>query len=164
MPIELAWRELGPSDTSKVQQWVCADPAKSIRVHGSFRKYHPRPWELEVQSFIRSGFWRKRGVVWAAVSENKILSLAHLWRQDDADATHINAIACAIEHRRKGLGTLTLHECIRLASGEDSRLRASAMTANIRSQNEPSKRLFAGQGFEHIEDEGDDLEVWARLL
>lgn len=47
----LAWREAGHEDRSSLQGFTCTVPAQPV--FGQKRKYHPRPWEQEVQSGIR---------------------------------------------------------------------------------------------------------------
>jgi hypothetical protein len=48
----LVWRAAGYGDRSALQQFSCTVPAQ--RVFQQKRSYHPRPWELEVQSGLRA--------------------------------------------------------------------------------------------------------------
>lgn len=164
VPDDLTWRELTSQDIAAVHSWVCADPPKRQRVLGATTKTHPKEWELEVQSHFRDARWRSHGVAWSGWNGNEVIALAHLTLEPSGDAAFIPALGCAVRARGSGVGDALIEECLRLTSGGDERLTASAITAMIRPGNTPSKALFKRHGFECELTYDDGMELWARPI
>ncbi|MBE8527707.1 GNAT family N-acetyltransferase [Amycolatopsis sp. H6(2020)] len=155
-------RQLDRADFPQLQQWVCTSPAKA-RYQGGRRPWHPRPWELEVQSYLRTLKPKTPGVLWGAFHGPELRAVAHLDFSEDFGATIIRALARAEAYRGQHLGEVMLEQCIRFAAGAVQRATADVLVAKIDHRNEPSRRLFDSKGFTR---EGSDphsgLELWLR--
>lgn len=79
----------------------------------------------------------------------------------DGDDFMINVVATSVDHRRCGYASQAVD--IALKSIEDAKqlyTMESDILARIHEHNEPSQQLFAGAGFEWVENDGEQYGTW----
>lgn len=178
----LTWREGAVEDQAQLQTFVCTDPPKSEYRHNIRRKYHPRQYELDVQSMFRRLRLPLRGngaLLMLGYGEapqpgmsEPLCAAVYLAYEDDrtdagewASAYEVRAIAVAHEYRNTGLGREALWAALRAAQNttaadDDLPERDPMVLAKIDIDNEPSARLFESFGFVRVHKESDRLCLW----
>ena len=130
---------------------------------------HPRPYEWEVQAFLRHQKPPVGGEsrLVLGTSDELLRAMFVLSRQpvyEGVGYVKLQAIAVSLEDRRKGglladqTLTRALVHCFNLAAAEDvDRVRVVAW---VDPQNEPSKRMLHRAGFGLVKLVGAGLEDW----
>ncbi|WP_172592159.1 GNAT family N-acetyltransferase [Subtercola boreus] len=126
-------------------------------------RYHPAPWEIEVQSGLRAlrlPVPDTEAVVFSLDAAGEIVSAVHFSFDSEGQQIIILAIATRSEARGLGLGRQTLEAALQIVDRTKVEYGLDfGVWARIRPQNHPSKRLFSAAGFECIEDLNDP-ETW----
>lgn len=156
------WRELTRHDARELQEWICTDPPKRSYVPGRGRT-HPKPWELDVQSYFRNSECFRSGLVWAGYDHEGLAAVAQISLDVPDDSAFINAASRAQRLCGQGIGDELVTECIRLVSGGSPRVAASAIGGLVDPGNHACKAMLSRHGFTYEAKDGD-LEYWARLL
>lgn len=158
-------RALTSSDIPALQTFTCTNPDRKL--YDPHRgKYHPRGWELDVQSHARGLRVPPSDGDVVRVLEGPDGQLAGVSLQSRMEAPFfhvVQLIAVSNEHRGKGVGRRLLEDALQQLADEPP---GSAVLARIDHRNEPSKALFAKFGFEMIgsDQEEPQLETWLYLL
>jgi hypothetical protein len=164
----LSWREPGHGDRAALQRFTCTVPAQ--RITGQKRPYHPKPWELVVQSGIRA--------LRPPVAQDQLLLLGQdaegiaavclLAEQGDASVIKIQAIAVAVRYR--GQGGAHGDEALNVAL-ESAAQRARGIGSDqvvvvgwVDPRNDASKFLNQRAGFALRRITSAGLEEWAIVL
>lgn len=164
----LAWRAAGHGDRAALQGFTCTVPAQ--RVAGQKRPYHPKPWELDVQSGIRA--------LRPPVAQDQLLLLGEdaegiaavclLADQGDASVIKIQAIAVAARHRGQGgaHGDEALNVALEAAAQRGRRIGRDEVVVVgwVDPRNNPSKFLNQRAGFAQRRITPAGLEEWAIVL
>lgn len=150
------WQAIARNDLPELQAFECADPVTSVYSRSRRQRVHPAPWELEVQSYLRSLKVRAEGLVLVGRDPNGIVAVAHLIPAPKLGGTLIAAVGRANRVRGQHVGDEALDECV-------SRVETEFVVARIDPRNAPSQRLFARNGFEKILLDGH-YELWGRDL
>lgn len=163
-PADLEWRRADASDVSAIQRFVCADPPKRTWDFHRAKK-HPFPWELEVQSHIRSlnpGRLAKDEALLVGMRNGEIVSATHICFDIEAQNLMVLAIATQVEWRRRGISTVGLEWALDVLDQTRLAHRLDCFTmSRIHPENEPSQRLFTRFGFRCVGPvEGPGLDVW----
>jgi hypothetical protein len=152
-----------------LERFICADPEREKYVHG-VGKVHPRPWQIEVQSYLRglklpvaSG----SGLYLGMDADGVVAAVEYGFASDStlgADLYLVAAIATACRARGQGHGgaalDLAVGSCV--ATNEELDLRHDLL-ARIHAENAESRGLFSSRGFAMV-DVVDDLELWVLEL
>jgi GNAT superfamily N-acetyltransferase len=164
----LAWRAADREDQTALQGFTCTVPAQ--RVFGQKRKYHPKPWELIVQSGIRV----LRPPVTPDQSlllgedEEGIAAVCLLAQQEDASTIKIQAIAVATRYRGQGgaCGDEALQVALEATAerGRNAGIGEVLVVGWVDPRNNASKLLNQRAGFTYRRNTPDGLEEWALLL
>lgn len=120
------------------------------------------PWSREALYVEQK---REEGRYIVALKDGKVIGYGGYWKIFDEG--NINNIAVHPEQRRVGVGDKILEELFRL--GREDRLRHFFL--EVRTSNEPAKRLYRRKGFEVIgmrrgyySDNGEDAIVMKKEL
>lgn len=153
------WREVTRRDSHYLQSWICTDPSKATYRHGTGQQ-HPRPWELEVQSYFRNKECFQIGTVWGFFDEEGPLALAHTSFDSQDTTAFIHAVGRAQRARGGGLGDSAMTLCLNIAAEQG----ATAIAGNVHPRNVASQAMFERNGYSRAEVQADGLELWVRLL
>lgn len=162
-PVE-GWQRLCKQDLRELKEWVCTDPAHSVYSRNRGSRIHPRPWELEVQSYFRDIKVRCEGLVWVGRDGDGIAAMAHLTAAPELGGTLIAAVGRAQRLAHCHVGDALLDECLRLMSDEGTGVTSDFALARIHHENKPSKAAFERHGFAYMGPDGQDLEMWGLEL
>jgi len=155
-------------DRAALQRFTCTVPAQ--RVMGQKRPYHPKPWELEVQSGIRA--------LRPPVAQDQLLLLGEdmegiaavclLADQGEASIIKIQAIAVAARYRgRDGAhGDEALTAALEGAAlrGRRNGMTEIVVVGWVDPRNNPSKFLNQRAGFSLRRITQAGLEEWVIML
>lgn len=164
----LAWREARHEDRATLQGFTCTIPAQLV--FGQKRKYHPKPWEQEVQSGIRDlrpPVGQDQSLLVGEDAEG-IAAVCLLADQGEASVFKIQAIAVATRYR--GQGGAHADEALDVTfetaaqRGQDSGRSEIIMISWVDPKNEPSKSLHQRAGFALRQITQTGLEEWAVVL
>ena len=154
----LEWRTARRDDRVLLQSFTCTVDRPS-----DWREAHPRPWELEVQSYVRGlkPPLREDRVVRLGLSESQLAGIVIVERLGDP-FVHIPIIARALGRRGTAVGAAILEHALDTAASlvapESERVIVSA---NIHRRNVASQRCFERAGFTRdTERIDDDYEQW----
>jgi hypothetical protein len=165
----LSWRAAEYADRSALQQFSCTVPAQ--RVFLQKRSYHPKPWELEVQSGLRA--------LRPPVGEDQSLLLGEdaggiaavcllAAQAESAMVVKIQAIAIATRYRGQfgAHADEALDVALEAAAARGSKSGVDAVTVIglVHPRNIASKRLNERAGFTHVGNVQAGLEQWAIIL
>jgi N-acetylglutamate synthase-like GNAT family acetyltransferase len=161
----LRWRPFEADDRDALERFVCTDPDKKI--WDGRTKSHPRPWELSVQSAVRThkpSLERDESMI-LGLDDVGVAAVCAWARYANPGQVLLQLVAVAMRHRdRGGLCAKEAVETVMTIISADAR-SAGAVTllveARIDRQNEPSKRLFSQAGFVYVDDCTENLERWA---
>jgi hypothetical protein len=165
----LKWRSAVRSDRTALQEFTCT--TKAPRPPGGYRSLpHPRPWELQVQSFIRT-LHPPAGPDQAYLlgeDSSGIGAVCVLADQGTSEIVKIQAIAVSVRHRGQG----GAHADAALAAGLDLagvRARVAGfgqviVVGWVHPRNQPSQLLCRRAGFALRRDTRDGLQEWVLLL
>jgi GNAT superfamily N-acetyltransferase len=165
----LHWRYAGKEDEPLREQFICASPPRWIysRPRG---RHHPRPWEIEVQSWIHPP---------RPIYDDELLLLglddqgigALAWWSEDAGPSDVMLKAAAVDVRYRGQGrgncgpvaSELMQETLKRLKQRAMDVRAETITiqANIDQRNVPSTRLFGTAGFEFHTMLDERYEIWS---
>jgi hypothetical protein len=164
----LAWREARHEDRASLQGFTCTVPAQSV--FGQKRKYHPKPWEQEVQSGIRDlrpPVGQDQSLLLGEDADG-IAAACLLADQGEARVFKIQAIAVAARYR--GQGGAHADEALNIAleaaaqRGLGNGRSEIIMVSWVDPKNEPSKFLHQRAGFALRQITQARLEEWAIAL
>lgn len=164
----LSWRAAGHADRAALQRFICTVPAQ--RVTGLKRPYHPKPWELEVQSGIRAlrPPLAQDQVLLLGEDAEGIAAVCLLADQGDADVIKIQAIAVAARYRGQGgaHGDEALDVAIQAAAqrGRRTGKHEIVLVGWVDPRNTPSKLLNQRAGFTLRRITPAGLEEWVIVL
>lgn len=161
--VQLAWADADRVHRQALTQFICTDPATNQydRYRGV---YHPRPWELEVQSHLRGMKLPRPPTekLRLAYDDDGLAGAVHFCTDRDSDGNfRLLAIATALRCRGRKYGRALLDQAFdvlvrtREAEGQD----IAAVLTYVHPQNEASMALFAGYGFELLEEADDYLAL-----
>jgi hypothetical protein len=165
----LKWRTATRGDRAALQEFTCT--TKASRSSGSSRPLpHPKPWELQVQSFIRTLHPPAGPDQEFLLGEDPsgVGAVRVLADQGTPEIVKIQAIAVSVRYR--GQGGAYADEA--LAAGLDHagrRARAAGLgqviaVGWVHQRNKPSQLLCRRAGFTYRRDTRDGLQEWAVLL
>lgn len=145
----LDWRYISKQDRAERQRFTCAEPPK-YRYGGGRLRHHPRPWEMDVQSFLRSHVPGPSQVMLAGRDGYGLAALS-AWDESPAGAVLLQAVAVTSRLRHQGGAwavemmeeTLGRIEARALARGGESPL----VIARIDRRNTPSAALCSEMGW-----------------
>lgn len=103
----------------QIEEWVCTQPEKQAYLPGRGR-FHPAPWELAVQSLIRTTRISKvartpHEILIGLVTEGHLLAVAYIDYSFSRKAFHIAYLSVRIDHQGYGLSQRLLNACISVA-------------------------------------------------
>lgn len=103
----------------QLDEWVCTQPEKQAYLPGRGR-FHPAPWELAVQSLIRTTRITKiartpNEIIIGLVAEGHLLAIAYMDYNVERQAFHIAYISVRIDHQGRGLSQHLLRACVETA-------------------------------------------------
>jgi hypothetical protein len=152
------------TDRPALQLFTCTEPSKWDPVRRE--KIHPRPWELEVQSGIRS---QKPPIspdqhLLLGEDEDGLGAVCLLAEQDSPEIVKLRAIAIAMRHRNRHEGHADEALNMALQSIAD-RLSKTAITSGvavgwIHPKNRASKRMCERGGLQFRRLLSNGLEEW----
>lgn len=139
----LDWRYITKLDRAERQGFTCAEPPKYQFSGGRFR-HHPRPWEMDVQSFLRRHAPGK-GEVMLAGRDGSGLAALSAWDERTPDAVLLQAIAVSSRLRHRG-GAWAVELVTETLGRIEARARAVGVEAplviaRIDRRNDPSEAL-----------------------
>ncbi|WP_081994499.1 GNAT family N-acetyltransferase [Kocuria sp. ZOR0020] len=176
----LNWREARADDRESLKDFICTDPPKVEYNYRLRRKFHPRQYELDVQSLFRN-------VRIPLTEENALLLLGFAATNDPHQETlraavyyaygevslgderlpayEIRAIAVGQEHQGKGLGREAL-VCALESAQATTQLNGLnddeiVVMAQIHIDNEPSQHLFQSFGFSKVDLMSECVSLWS---
>jgi GNAT superfamily N-acetyltransferase len=164
----LAWKAAGHEDRAALQQFTCTVPAQPVL--GQKRRYHPKRWELEVQSGIRAlrPPLAPDQLLLLGEDAEGIAAVCLLADQGDAGVIKIQAIAVASRHR--GQGSAQADEALRVAlevaaeRGHRSGCRRTIVVGWVDPRNNPSRLMNQRAGFALRRITPAGLEEWVIVL
>lgn len=131
---------------------------------GRRTRTHPAPWELDVQSWIRSTTLSSDEAMLVG-SDSHGLAAVVAWAEIDGPSSILlQALAVAVRHR--GAGGEVAREAVSVAFGEirerAERFGSSSIVVETRidRRNRSSRRLAGAVGFIRDVEIGPDLERW----
>lgn len=164
----LAWRAAEHKDRTALQRFTCTVPAQ--RGFQQQRPYHPKPWELEVQSGIRAlrpPLTHDQSLLLGEDAQG-IAAVCLLAEQEDARIIKIQAVALATRYR--GQGGAHSDEALDVAfevaeeRGRKSGIETVLLVGWVDPRNDASKRLNQRAGFTHRRNTSGGLEEWVLAL
>lgn len=141
----------------QLDEWVCTQPEKQAYLPGRGR-FHPAPWELAVQSLIRTTRITKiartpNEIIIGLVAEGHLLAIAYMDYNVERQAFHIAYISVRIDHQGRGLSRRLLLTCVKAAKSNQLS-RPDANTAKplrfyceVDSRNQASISALKSFGF-----------------
>lgn len=153
----LRWVEAERSHTPDLASFVCTFPP-SKTFTGTRIGFHPVPWELELQSYLR-GFripLREPDYMILGYDEDQLVAVVTFSRDGDDEYWIVDAIGRAYSHRNMGIGEEALTEALRRM---DAFGLHGWIATQIHPSNHKSRALFAKFGFEHSATV-DGAEIW----
>lgn len=141
-----------------LQSFVCATPSRP-QYRGGRGTFHPCPWELEVQSHLRSlrvPLPDSEALI-VGIDDGAVAAACHFGYDSDGENVIVFAIGVAPTHQRRGLGTRLIEYVLRSVESDDL-----DVLARIDERNAPSIRLFSAAGFVDTGIRTSTLSVWAR--
>jgi GNAT superfamily N-acetyltransferase len=165
----LYWRYADKDDEPLRERFICASPPRWIysRLRG---RYHPKPWEIEVQSWIHPPrpIYQDEYLL-LGLDDQGIGALS--WWSEDAGPSDVmlKAVAVDVRHRGQGHGNCgpvaseLIHETLKRLKRHavDAGAESIAIQANIDRRNMPSKRLCGAAGFEFHARLDERYEAWS---
>lgn len=164
----LAWSVAGHADRAALQRFTCTVPAQ--RVAGQKRPYHPKPWELQVQSGIRAlrPPTAQDQLLLLGEDEEGIAAVRLLADQGDASVIKIQAIAAAVRCRGQGgaYGDEALSVALEAAAQRGRRIGRDEIVVVgwVDPRNNPGKLLNQRAGFTMRRITPVGLEEWVMVL
>lgn len=163
----LTWRTADRRDRPALQAFTCTVPTQRSPYRPT---WHPRRWELEVQSFIRSlrpPLSPDQSLLVGEDTEG-VASVCLLAQQADLQLIKIQVLAVAVRHRGKG-GTYS-DEAMDVAletaveRGRKTGLDAVTVIGLVHDRNRAAQRLNERAGFACQGTTPEGLEIWALTL
>lgn len=164
----LAWREARYADRADLQAFTCTVPAQ--KVIGQKKPYHPKRWELEVQSGIRAlqpPLPQDQSLLLGKDAEG-IAAVCLLADQGDSSVIKIQAIAVAVRHRGQGgsHGDEALQIALETAAQRGRRAGKDEviMVGWVDPRNTPSEHLNERAGFTLRRITPAGLQEWVLVI
>jgi hypothetical protein len=165
---QLAWREVERQDRLLLQGFTCTVAAAYDPSRG--QKVHPRPWELEVQSYIRN--YRPPagpGETFLLGLDNEGIGAVSCAAIFDKQPEVIKLLAVAVSTRYRGQGGAVADEALleglnaAADLGVASGLSVVSVFGLIHSRNLASQGMCQRHGFTYEGDDPDepDYQVWS---
>ena len=159
----LQWRTSTLADVWQRHRFTCAMPARAA--WDGRRRTHPAPYEIEVQSWLRSHVVRHDETLLLGTDDGGIAAMTGWTQVAGPSRVLLQAVAVASRHRH--YGGEHAREAITTALGritaDAARTQASTVgvEARIHPDNHPSKAVCAAHGFQYVQDLDPELERWA---
>lgn len=168
---ELTWRDAEKSDRPALEQFTCTGPAPKGPNHRPLP--HPRPWEQEAQTGIRTrkppGATRDIYRV-GTTADGTIVAVAVAGTLDEPSYTNTyKLMVLAVATSVRGAGGEVADACMRDVLGQiGHRARADGLAAvlvlsQVDPHNEPSRSMCQRHEFTSAGVRGD-YEVWIRHI
>jgi hypothetical protein len=167
----LEWRPAARTDRSHLERFACTEPARYDRQRR--RPVHPRHWELDLQSEIRTLSPTEPGLYLgfddtglAAVYLFSPLSPSQSLLDVRVGEYKLRAVAVALRHRHQGgnVAWETITEALATIL-DDSAVRGyqeARVFGEIHQQNVPSQRMCERRGFRRVGPAGvPEHELWS---
>lgn len=162
----VVWRSAVRADRGKLMRFSCTEPGRKNPLNG-WKHEHPRPWEYQVQSALRSlePFYKPPWFLLVGVQGGEIVAAAYYEELDGPGQVHVNLLAVAKKHRRAG-GTVA-RELGQELQGRliDRALQAEVdeilLTAFVHPENAASRRLCEEAGLAVTATTPDGFLVYA---
>ncbi|MDN4598074.1 hypothetical protein [Leifsonia virtsii] len=144
MSVRLKWRTARKGDRRLLQSFTC-----TVDRPRNWREPHPRPWELQVQSWVRElkppvHGRRSVDLGFAGPELAAVVVVDHV----EEEFFHIPAVARALDRRGAATGTGIVDHAIDLAAARASPdLDHIILSANIHRRNSASRQCFERAGF-----------------
>jgi hypothetical protein len=156
------------ADNLALRRFTCTDPP--TRRSGSRGSFHPKPWEREVQSFVRQ---KRPNVPFGEVmilghelADQRIGAVCRWAELRNPGEVLLQCVAVSVYYRYRNSQREYAKEAIETAkSAIAARARVAGsedvlIYARIHHRNSPSRRMCGASGFRYFKTE-DDLETWA---
>lgn len=141
---------LAASDRQELEHWICTDPPQRTFDRKRRRRAHPRPWELEVQSYFRQR--PKGGDLLGWRSGEALVGLAHTVAAAEAESYFIAALARAQCVKGLGVGDAILDSLLEELRDRPGSRAMSGVYAKVHPRNTSSLALFDRHGFVTVND------------
>lgn len=158
----LVWRVADRGDYAALQGFTCTVRAQPV--FGQKRKYHPKPWELDVQSGIHAlhpPVSRDQALLLGEDAQG-IAAVSFLAEQEDASTVKIRAIAVATRYR--GQGGVHADEALQVALETAAERGRNIVVGWVDPRNNASKLLNQRAGFTYRRNTPAGLEEWVLEL
>lgn len=154
----LNWRDANRGDRGKLKQFVCTTPEKASWVPLRKGKFHPRQWELDVQSTVRNlkpptppGERIRLG--FDDVGLAAVVNIARAKGGDHGVVLQVIAVAQRLRRAEPRFGPEALDEAVRVAAEFRDGLGGEAVGLFTRTvpKNAASKRMLTDYGFIYLD-------------
>lgn len=157
----LDWRSGEFEDRQPLSEFICANPPSHL--YDPHRgRYHPRPYELIVQGYLRGLRPPVRGssALLLGMDDAGVACAAHFGFDSTGEQLMVWGIATAARCQRQGYGGELLGLVIGFLRTEKAEQGLDCgLFARVDPHNEPSKALFAHHGFESL-GQYESHETW----
>lgn len=164
------WRAARRSDRGAIGVFECADPPKPIKSAATgYKPYHPRPWELEAQGWIRGLAntvpCRPPARVFVVEDDDGLAAVVN-WREVGGPAEiHVDVVGVALRHRRQGGHFARAVMRMALQEIEAAAIEAGAdelyVEGEIWHENDASLALSADGEFALLEKHATGAQTWS---
>ncbi|WP_346846293.1 GNAT family protein [uncultured Rothia sp.] len=151
--MHLTCRDLVSTDSSVLENWICTDPART-QFSPMRGKFHPAPWELSVQSLIRTQKIMKidrspNQIALGVFLEEIIVGVAFIDFNHPRNAFHIGAISCNINFQNQGMSQEILAEAVHrsIEHPKFKSIETKRFYCEVDSRNTKSIRALEKFGF-----------------
>lgn len=168
LPDSLDWVSAEREHIAALQRFVCAVPARSS--YSTERgRFHPCPWELEVQAGIRNlapPLPPSEALLLGFEPSGELAVVSRMSFDLDGQQLLILGLAVRVDCRGRGYGRAALKMSLEILATTKAEYELDcAVWARIDRRNAPSQALFAAEGFENLgAADAGDLEVWVQML
>lgn len=162
----LAWRFATKDDRGKLSSFTCTTPSKA-----QYGSAHPKPWELDLQGWIRSRRPPLGDDTVFLIGEDELgIGAVSIFSDADRDPAFVALRAIAISARLRGRGGAHAAEALAITLqtiGTRARKAGVAevfIRGRVDPRNTPSKRMCEAAGFERADDYDANLEQWTMTM
>lgn len=167
----LQWRTGVHADAVALQNFECAQPPTWQYDSAGRGRWHPRVWELDVQSYFRSRCLPPLpygDTLLVGTMDEQLVALVRFSTDDLPDTAFIYAVGVSNPWRHMGYG----REAVEVALSEIRKSEAFNAEAElyvrgrVHQRNHASKSMLEACGFACVDEgqEGEPLEEWATYL
>nr|WP_323743302.1 GNAT family N-acetyltransferase [Curtobacterium sp. VKM Ac-1395] len=170
MPLtDLDWQDARQEHLKDFNGFTCAEPAQAEWDRIRREKLHPQPWQLSVQSAVRSMSLPLPSDEMALLlySAGTLAGVSRFGWTDGGEQLLVMTIARDVRFKGQGVGAELLRQTLEyLRAARDAADSGCGAFARIDHRNLQSKRAFEGAGFAYLEDDYEDpnLEYWMHDL